>query len=189
MLILLIGVILPSIPNGWLLYPLVGITLLLFIINILKLICLSSSKIFVYFIAKAIKISLENQSIISHGATLKVSKQKKGIINVVLISENLKEQKVFHNAVCEFFSPMDNPRYILIKTILNLKIYRYSYQIPKLFSTNKSMAHDFYARLKAILSGTVIYNSTKNQKVIYKAQKRNYISKKNKPVSQKQVVV
>jgi hypothetical protein len=118
-----------------------------------------------------------------------VNRQKGGMINVVLISENLKEQKVFHSAISEFFSPIDKPRYILIKTFLNIKLYRYSYQIPKLFSGNKETAFYLYMRLKPVLSGKVVYDSAKNQKDIYKAQKHNYINKTNKQVFQKQVVL
>jgi hypothetical protein len=128
------------------------------------------------------------ESQISDGGQIRVKKNKlKRTIDVIAELENIKDQKVMLDALTEFFSRVVEPRYVLIKVMFGLKLYKYSYPLPTLISSRKEVADDFAKKLKLIHPYTLIYTkSAENVQVLLNCQKHSYINP-NKTITQKQV--
>ena len=133
--------------------------------------------------------ALVSEGQISKHGKIKVTKNKtKKTIDIVAMMDNIKEQKVLLDAIQEFFSPLIDPRYVLIKKICGIKIYRYSFQIPTLLSNKKETVDPFIKQLKLLLPFKVIFAKGIGQtRTIITCQKRSYIKANGRKFTQKQV--
>ena len=166
----------------------VGILVLLFFSTI-RTVMLTVPRLFIGHISKKIMSTLENEGHISKHGKIKVkNNKKKKTIDIVAIAENIKEQKVILDSIQEFFSPIIDPRYIIIKKILGIKIHRYSFQVPTLLSSNKDTVTAFTKQLKLLLPFKVVFAKSIGQtRTIINCQKRSYIKVNGKKITQKQV--
>lgn len=159
-----------------------------FAILLLKSLHLIIPTLFIKAIATTIKKQLEINSFISSDNKFKITKDKKNkTTKISLLSDNIKEQKIFLTAICEFLSPIKDARYIIYKSIFGLTFYKYSYQVPKILAVNKDLAENFRNQLKILSKSKVIYISSQNKKFMYLCQKYNYIKQTSQETKQKQV--
>ena len=168
----------------------IGIVVIL-ILSLIRSLLLCIPKLFIKYIAKNIKLGLEREELISNTGKLEIRRNKtKKSIDIVANLDNLKDQKVLLDTIQEFFSPIIDSRYVLIKTFLGIKIYKYSFQIPSLLSINKETVNPFVKQLKLLLPFTLIYTKTVTQtKTLITCQKYSYIKYNSKKITQKQVCI
>lgn len=172
-----------------LLYALSTYIFVLLLKNIIKVLILSIPKLFILKLSIAIKSSLQKFNFISKNSKIKIKTNKnEKAINLILISDNIKEQKMFLDCINEFLSPILDCRYILCNSFWKFYIYKYSFQIPKILSTNKDFAESVQNNLKFIMSTKLIFNSTKNSQAIYWCINKGYLNKNSFEIKQKQVL-
>lgn len=163
--------------------------LVLFLFSLIRTITLCIPKLFIRHIAKRIMTSLEQEGHISNDGKIKIKTNKtKNTIDIVAVLDNIKEQKVLLDTIQEFFSPIIDPRYVIIKTFFGIKIHRYSFQVPTLLSANKETVDPFVKQLKLLLPFKLVFAKSIGQtRTIINCQKRSYIKVNGKQISQKQV--
>ena len=156
------------------------------IIHVIKLIQLFTPTLFIKSIAKAIQKSLEEFNQISLNNRIKVKYIKgKKCIDLCMLSDNIREQKVFLLAVKEFLSPINEPRYVFCKSFFNKLIYQFSFQVPSVLATNKEIVESLFNNLKILKTSKIIYNSASNRKVIYLCIKNSYTSSNTNEIVEK----
>ena len=162
--------------------------LVLLIFFAIRTIILSVPRLFIPYIAKKIKSALEINELITTGGKLKFKTNKtKKTIDIVAVMDNIKEQKVVLDTIGEFFSPINEPRYVLIKTFCKIKLYHFSYQIPGLLSPNKETVDVLKKELKILHPFELVYTNTPSKvKIILKCKKRSYIRVNGPKITQKQ---
>ncbi|MBQ4558633.1 MAG: DEAD/DEAH box helicase family protein [Clostridia bacterium] len=161
------------------------IVLIPLIYNVVKIIRLSSSKLFVKHIASAIRDGLiENKSISKNNSIVVKVCRKKKVVNLHMISNNIREQKIFLGCVNEFFSPIDDPRYLIVRTVLGIDLYKYSFNVPAMLATKKKKAINAVCKF-TILDPFRLVFVPKSQKTLFMCMRYNY--KKQDAIVQKQV--
>ncbi len=139
--------------------------------------------------AKCILKTLKDVDIIESSCSLKVKSDPNGMfINVSLVNATIHEQNVFNKAVSELLTPIDNPRYIVIKkNILGKYNYKYSFACPSIIGKNKNTAELFNKYLSNIIGKyELVYTRNENgRKFILKCKIKSYISYNAKKVNNK----
>ena len=139
--------------------------------------------------AKCILKTLKDIDIIESACSLKVKSDPNGMfINVSLVNATIHEQNIFNKAIAEFLSPIDNPRYIVIKRGLISKYnYKYSFACPTIIGKNKETADLFNRYLSKIIGKyELVYTRHENgRKFILKCRTKSYISYNAKKVNNK----
>ena len=139
--------------------------------------------------AKCILKTLKDIDIIESACSLKVKSDPNGMfINVSLVNATIHEQNIFNKAIAEFLSPIDNPRYIVIKRGLISKYnYKYSFACPTIIGKNKETADLFNRYLSKIIGKyDLVYTRHENgRKFILKCRTKSYISYNAKKVNNK----
>ena len=112
-------------------------------------------------------------------------------IAVSIKNATLHEQNIFNDAMRELLSPMDNPRYIIIKKrVFNKKKYdyKYSFACPKKFAINNENVETFKQNLiKSIGNIDIKYvYSEEGRKLLVKCQKESFISRNDKYINKRQ---
>lgn len=147
-------------------------------------------KRFVKNISKNIKKVLENYYLIEQNGKLLITKNKaENCFDLSINLENLKEQKIFHDAVAEFFNPINDPRYLLVCcSFTKLKMPKFSFQVPSILHSKKELAEGFKRYLKTLPNTSLVYcKNEKSKKLLLACQKHNYIKNSKILVCQKQV--
>lgn len=139
--------------------------------------------------AKCILKTLKDIDVIESACSLKVKSDPNGMfINVSLVNATIHEQNIFNKAIAEFLSPIDNPRYIVIKRGLISKYnYKYSFACPTIIGKNKETADLFNRYLSKIIGKyELVYTRHENgRKFILKCRTKSYISYNAKKVNNK----
>lgn len=139
--------------------------------------------------AKCILKTFKNIGIIESACTLKVKSDPDGVfINVALTNATIYEQNIFNKAITEFLSPIENPRYIVIKRGFIKKYnYKYSFACPTMIGKNKETATLFNHYLSKIIGSYVLVYTRhgEDRKFILKCRKKSYISYNAKKINRK----
>ena len=139
--------------------------------------------------AKCILKTLKDIDIIESACSLKVKSDANGMfINVSLINATIHEQNIFNKAISEFLSPIENPRYIVIKRgLLNKYNYKYVFACPTIIGKNKDTADLFNRYLSKIMGKyELVYTRyEEGRKFILKCRKKSYITYNAKKVNNK----
>lgn len=103
-----------------------------------------------------------------------------------LSNATVHEKTVFANAVSEMLSPIDNPRYLLIK---QPKKYTDSYACPSIIGTKKENAQIFadYLKKKELKYNIVYTRNESGRQDLIKCKKYSYINANAKFVKRKKV--
>ena len=158
-----------------------------FIVLTYKAINLNFVKLFVKSIANGIKKGLLETNNISSNGKIRVSKTKE-YVKLSIELENIREQKVFLTCVKELLNPIADGRYLMLKTVGKVPVYRFSYQLPEIFSVNKDSAILIKKRLLVLSPSKLLYTkNTENSKMVYMCKKYSYINSVAKPITEKQV--
>ena len=139
--------------------------------------------------AKCILKTLKDIDIIESACSLKVKSDPNGMfINVSLVNATIHEQNIFNKAMAEFLSPIENPRYIVIKKgIFSKYNYKYSFACPTIIGKNKEIADLFNRYLSKIIGKyeLVYTRHEEGRKFILKCRKQSYITYNAKKVNSK----
>lgn len=139
--------------------------------------------------AKCILKTLKDVDIIESSCSLKVKSDPNGIyINVFLVNATNREQNIFNKAMAELLTPIDNPRYIVIKkNAFNKYNYKYSFACPSIIGKNKETAELFNKYLSSIIGKyELVYTRHENgRKFILKCRTKSYISYNAKKINNK----
>ncbi len=127
--------------------------------------------------------------LISPSAKLEATGEKRlDFISLYLRNASIHDQNIFNTAMAEMLSPIDNPRYILIKKLPFGKFnYRHSLACPDIIGRKKEYAELLAKELKASTGNyTVVYTRSEGGRaLILKCRKRSYITKTKKAVDKK----
>ena len=142
--------------------------------------------------AKCILKTLKDFDIIETACHLNVKSDKNGIfINVAIDNATIHEQNIFNKAISEFLSPIDNPRYIIIKKGNLCKYnYKYSFACPTCIGKNKEMADVLRKYLDKYMGKyELVYTRYDNgRQFILECRKSSYITYNTKQINKKHKV-
>ncbi len=131
-------------------------------------------------IAKAILSAFQQTGTIrSENSRVEVSGDSDGVhIYSTLRGGTLREKQVFADAMRELLSPMNNPRYVVLKRTLRMPQYYYSMACPSLLGNNKQNAELFQKELvRQLGSISVVYTRNEAGHSIYKkCVKRSFVN-------------
>ena len=141
----------------------------------------SSPKKNMTFIAKALLNTLQYCNFISDRAILNIMGNDL-FIGISLKEASRFEQNLFNEAINEMFSPIDNPRYLLILEKKGHLKYEQSYSCPSILGKKKAMVDLFATNLIGKV-GTfkVIYTrSDEGRNLILKCRKRSILNENDR---------
>ncbi|MBR0198932.1 MAG: DEAD/DEAH box helicase family protein [Oscillospiraceae bacterium] len=131
-------------------------------------------------IAKAILSAFQqNGTIRSENSRVEVGGDSDGLhIYSTLKGGTLREKQLFADAMRELLSPMNNPRYVILKRAYRIPQYYYSMACPSLLGNNKQNAELFQKELARQLGDmSVIYTRNEAGHSIYKkCVKRSFVN-------------
>ena len=161
----------------------------LFIKSIHYLISHSSPKKNMVHISKALLKTLQEADLISYRASVKTTG------NDIFIGIHLKnasnlEQNIFNQAINEFFSPIDNPRYILIFEKYNYLDYQNSFACPAILGQKKEMVEAFKNNLLGRIGKFEIFytRNEEGRKNLIKCKKKSFITINEKMLKRKKKI-
>ena len=143
----------------------------------------SSPKKNMTFIAKALLNTLQYCGFISDRAMLDV-KGDDVIIAIALKEASRYEQNLFNEAINEMFSPIDNPRYLMILEKKGHLKYEQSYSCPSILGKKKAMVDLFATNLIGKVGKfKVIYTrSDEGRALILKCKKRSVLNENDRMI-------
>lgn len=139
------------------------------------------------FAGNSILKTLKKMKEINRFAKLSIYSEKNYAV-VVLLTQSIREQTVFQNALCEFLGIINNPRYLLIKSnIFGKNCYKYSFQCPKIIANNKKKVLLFKQNIKKYIGNmNIVYvNNPKLKSEIFNCEKKTYIHENSKIIDKK----
>jgi len=141
----------------------------------------SSPKKNMTFIAKALLNTLQYCGLISDRAMLNVLGDEV-LIGISLKEANRYEQNLFNEAINEMFSPIDNPRYLLILEKKGHLKYEQSYSCPSILGKKKAMVDLFATNLigKVGTFKVVYTRSDEGRNLILKCRKRSILNENDR---------
>ena len=152
-----------------------------------KLLFNFSRILFVKSVASAIQKGLLALKILKNKCKQKIRYNwKEKSIDVILISNNLKEQKKFSEALSEFFTaPTSKERYAVIKKLYGNYVYKYSYQVPDELAKNRNSAKLFGSYLLHLKNIGVVYLKN-SKKLSRRVENYSYLNFGCRPITQRQ---
>ena len=139
-------------------------------------------------LTKAVLKTLQEMEEISTRCGVKVKNEDVQNLSVYLTAASTREQNIFNTAITELLSPIENPRYILIR-LNGIKEYDYkcSLACPSIIGQKKETAEVFQEYLKkhSLKLKLVYTRSEQGRKLILDCRKKSYISINQKYISKK----
>lgn len=126
-------------------------------------------------INKCLVATLKELHLISSQSRLKVETDKKRHnISIELTNATLRDQKTFQTALCEMYSPIANPRYIILpKRRLGGYDYKRALACPAILGAKQEYAQAFAKKLKRATGRVeVVYTRTEKGRAFIKKCKR-----------------
>lgn len=156
------------------------VTMIIMIVNIAKTSAFVSPKKTVQTFSTAVLKSLKSiGEITSKGAYVTVTSENAGTsVNATLKNASAHEKEVFKKAIEEMLSPIENPRYVLIKKKGNKMLYSQSYACPSILGSKKENAQLLSANLYSSMGDTeVIYTRSREGRAeLMNCRKQSYIN-------------
>ncbi len=141
--------------------------------------------------AKTVLHTLKFMGEIQSDCYVKIKKNEKDDLTVVLCGASIREENLFNTAITEMFSPIDNPRYILArKNIFKEPDVRISLAVPNIIGQKKEYAEEFYKELQKH-TGKLLLVYTRNEygrRFILDCRKKSYITLNYKQINKKHKV-
>ncbi len=139
--------------------------------------------------AEAILNAFKTNKMINKNVKLVVSDDdNESTIRVYLKNGKRKEQDIFNTAICELLSPIDNPKYIIVKKNASSFNYIYSFSCPTALSKTKNLAQSLQKELNSSSGNFVLVHTSGNngKKVLNKCKKFSYVMFNKKEIRKKQ---
>ena len=143
-------------------------------------------------ISKAILKSFKELNLIQDGATIMVKEDDFKIYTSISIKNaTLYEQNLFNTAIKELLTPIDNPKYLILKkNVFGKYDYSYSFACPTIFGKNANNVNVFKDNLKKSLGSMEIkfVHNQEGRKLLVKARRRSFISINTNRINKRQKV-
>ena len=144
-------------------------------------------------IAEGLLDSICSNRIIEKGRAEIITEEKDDCISVILKNTGVHEKNIFSKALYEFFSPVDDPRYILMlnRTAINNKGELICFACPTVLSKKKEIVEAFAESIKKY-TGTaeLIYTRNENaKKTAEKCRVNSVIAVSEKKTKSKKTVI
>ena len=112
--------------------------------------------------------------------------QQLSSVSLYLRNASVHDQNVFNRAMTEFLSPIDNPRYLLIRrNALGKYAYRYSFACPSVIGKKKEYAEALARKLKKVGRFELVFTRREDgRKLILTCRKKSYISVNQRQIEQ-----
>ena len=124
--------------------------------------------------------AMQELSLVSEGARVNVEADYTGIfIETELLNASVHDQNLFHKAIKELLSPIENPRYLLIpRNKFGVLRYRYALACPEILGSKNEYAECLAEKLKRSMGNieTVYTRTEKGRKLILACRKASYIT-------------
>lgn len=135
-------------------------------------------------LAECVLKTMQELKLVSDDARVKVQSDKQGVyILAELLNASVHDQNLFHAAIKELLSPIENPRYLLIprKRFLGYR-YRYALACPEILGSRSEYAECFAKQLERSMGNieTVYTRTEKGRKLILTCRKASYITYNDK---------
>lgn len=128
-----------------------------------------------------VMLAMQDAELISKDTKLSVDGNKSGtLIGIELTNASVHDRHIFHTAIKQMLSPIENPRYLLIPHgIFNRYRYNCALACPDILGSKKEYAELLSARLKRSAGKLdAVYTRTKEgRRLIIKCRNRSYITK------------
>lgn len=160
----------------------IGIVILIIsVINFMKARHFATPKKTVETIGNAVLRTLYGiGEISSNGASLCVTTESAGTsVSCTLTNATAHEKEIFKTTIQEILSPIDNPRYVLIKSNNGRKIYSQSYACPSIIGAKKENVQLLCSHL-SVTMGNIdpVYTRTRNGRAdLLNCRKYSYLNK------------
>lgn len=132
-------------------------------------------------LADCVLKAMQELSLISEGARVRVEADYMGIfIETELLNASVHDQNLFHEAIKELLSPIENPRYLLIpRTKFGGYKYRYALACPEILGTRSEYAECLAKKLKRSMGNmeTVYTRTAEGRKLILTCRRLSYITR------------
>lgn len=138
-------------------------------------------------VSKCILLSLKQLNMVNKFANLKITKDGNNAI-IILKTENIRQQTIFQNALCEFFEIIEDARYLIIKkNVFEKYNYKYVFKCPDVFANKKENVKILCDTLRKYLGNFygIYTNNQFGEKVLFNAQKKSYINEDSKEIIKK----
>ncbi|MCH5350780.1 MAG: DEAD/DEAH box helicase family protein [Clostridiales bacterium] len=124
--------------------------------------------------------TMQEINLISDGARVKAEADRQGLfVHVELLNASVHDQNLFHSAIKELLSPIENPRYLLIPRG-KFGEYRYQFALacPEVLGTKSEYAERLANKLKRSIGNIeAVYTRTeKGRRLILTCRKDSYIT-------------
>lgn len=124
--------------------------------------------------------NMKKFNLVSEGARVKAEADNRGIfIHVELLNASVHDQNLFHGAIKELLSPIENPRYLLIPRKRGGDYrYRYALACPEVLGTRSEYAEYLAKELnRSIRNMAIVFTRTEQgRKLILTCRKASYIT-------------
>jgi superfamily II DNA or RNA helicase len=122
------------------------------------------------FAQALLKTFRKSGAIQSENVIVNVSGSSDGLYTYsTLRGGTLREKQIFADAMRELLSPMDNPRYIIIKSVFHVPLYFFSLSCPTLIGNKRETADVFRMEFKKQFGNMIlIYTRNEEGHTIYK---------------------
>lgn len=138
-------------------------------------------------LGNALLNTLQECNLISSGARLE-SENAVAFVRLSLRNASIHDQNVFNKAISELLSPIENPRYLLIrKSWFRRFDYRYAFACPSVLGKKKEYAETLARNLKGNTGTfeTVFAHREDGRKLILKCRRKAFITYNQKILTKK----
>ena len=144
-------------------------------------------------LSKAVLRTFKDLEVIQDGARINIEENEKGGMCISIKNATLHEQNTFNTAIKELLSPMDNPRYVIVKKgVINKKGYDYNYSFacPTALASNSKTVETFKRNLVHSIGDIDIkyVYSEEGRKLLVKCRKNSFITRNDKYINKRQRV-
>lgn len=164
------------------------IVLIVGLIGVMYFIITNGYKVFAFFtpqrqlkkFGQGILVSLQDLGYVSPYVNHVVIEKSNSdvVVGVYLSGGTAKEKVLFSKCVKEFFSAIENQRYLLIKKSITKNLLGEYFVVPEVFSTNKKNAELFTNNLKRLVKGyqLVYTRNPEGRKQLLRGRSRGFAS-------------
>ena len=143
-------------------------------------------------LSKTVLRTFKDLDVIQDGTRMNVEENDAGDICISIKNATLHEQNTFNTAIKELLSPIDNPRYVIVKNSIfkNKYEYNFSFACPSAFANNSSNVEVFKRNLQHSMGSIDVkyVYSEEGRKLLVKCRKNSFITKNDKHINKRQRV-
>ena len=137
-------------------------------------------------LANCVLKAMQELSLVSEGTRVQVQADHLGMfIETELLNASVHDQNLFHEAIKDLLSPIENPRYLLIpRSKFGGYRYRYALACPEILGTRSEYAECLAKKLKRSMGNieTIYTRTAQGRKLILTCRRKSYITYNDREV-------